>query len=526
MIPKGFFSYARGDDTHLDRLLTDLKARIAGEVSMVLGEDIDMFQDIRDLRVGDRWAEKLRAELSAATFLIPVLTPRYYKRDWCREEVLTFLRLAEEKGLDPLVFPVRFLPDHFPVEGCEVRAALQPFQYKDFIPWRFGGPTERARLESAYAEDVALRLHERLHRSPTTTPPPVAVKPSPPKAATPVAATPTSADGQPRDTAPPPPIHPTLVVDPMPRRGDHTSIQAAIDAAEPGGRILIRPGTYREALRLSKPLELIGNGDRDRIVVTADANNTLHCDAPMARVVGLTLRREPGGENYALWITSGSVEVEDCVITSHSYACATVEGSGTAPTLRRCRLADGQKGGLFVNRGAQPTLEDCEFVGNTLSGAEIRDEGSRAIFRRCVARDNKQGGFYFQSNATGLVDDCEAIANGLAGIEIREGADPLVRASRFRRNRQSGGFIFKSGRGRFDDCFVDANALAGFTIREGGRPEVRDCTITGNKYEAVWIVDAESGGVFEGNDLRGNDRGTWDIAQGAEKNLTRIKNQE
>jgi len=45
--------------------------------------------------------------------------------------------------------------------------------------------------------------------------------------------------------------------------GDFDSIQAAIDAAPAGARILIRPGTYREAVMLDKPLEIFGEGDRD-----------------------------------------------------------------------------------------------------------------------------------------------------------------------------------------------------------------------------------------------------------------------
>ena len=82
MSPKGFWSYARGDDDHLDGVLTELRGRIAGEVSMLLGHDVGIFQDIHDLRTGDRWEETLRAAVSNASFLIPVLTPRFFNRDW------------------------------------------------------------------------------------------------------------------------------------------------------------------------------------------------------------------------------------------------------------------------------------------------------------------------------------------------------------------------------------------------------------------------------------------------------------
>ena len=123
MSPKGFWSYARGDDDHLDGVLTELRGRIAGEVSMLLGYDVGIFQDIHDLRTGDRWAEVLRAAVSNASFLIPVLMPRFFNRDWCREEVLTYLRVCKEAGLEPRIFPIRFV-EWDDDDGCEVRAAV------------------------------------------------------------------------------------------------------------------------------------------------------------------------------------------------------------------------------------------------------------------------------------------------------------------------------------------------------------------------------------------------------------------
>ena len=41
-------------------------------------------------------------------------------------------------------------------------------------------------------------------------------------------------------------------------RGDHITIAEAIQAANPGDRILVRPGLYQEGLVLDKPLEIIG----------------------------------------------------------------------------------------------------------------------------------------------------------------------------------------------------------------------------------------------------------------------------
>ena len=48
---------------------------------------------------------------------------------------------------------------------------------------------------------------------------------------------------------------PTHVVDASPGRGDFATVSAAIAAAKPGDRILVRPGLYEEGLVVDKPLE-------------------------------------------------------------------------------------------------------------------------------------------------------------------------------------------------------------------------------------------------------------------------------
>ena len=508
MKPKGFWSYARGDDDHLDKMLSDLRGAIAGEVSMLMGEDVGIFQDIHDLRTGDRWAETLRAGVSAASFLIPVLTPRFFNRDWCREEVLTYLRICEEAGIEPRIFPIRFVKWREDAD-CVVRQALQPFQYKDFSNWRFeSDPTQKSRLVFEFAEDVTERLYL----------PQSGRKPA--KAS--VGATHASQAQKtaeeinvPRKEETPPPKQTVHVVDPWPKRGDFTCIQAAIDKAEPGDRIVVREGTYRESLRLSKVLEIFGEGDRERILVTTDKGNALHCDAPLARIAGLRFRREPGGFDYAIWITAGGAEIEDCVVESQSQACISIKGRDSVPSLRRCLMRDGEQGGLFVNGGAQPNVEDCQFIGNTFAGVEVSGEASRTTLRRCIAAKGKQGGFYFQAGAGGLMESCEATDNGFSGVLISTGAAPVLRDCTLRQNSGSGLAIYKAGRGRVEGGRIEWNGAAGLHLQDGSETSMKDCTITGNASGAVLISDAESTGIFRNNNLQGNMRGAWDIAEGA-----------
>ena len=505
MKPKGFWSYARGDDDHLDKMLSALRRAIAGEVSMLMGEDVGIFQDIHDLRTGDRWAEKLRAGVSAASFLIPVLTPRFFNRPWCREEVLTYLRLSEEAGIEPRIFPVR-LVEWDEDEACAVRRALQPFQYKDFTNWRFeSDPTQQARMLNEFAKDVKMRLKL----------PPAAPKPA--KAAAVLQSEPTAQEiNLPSKEETPPPKQTVHIVDTWPKRGDFTSIQDAIDAAEPGDRIVVREGTYRESLRLSKVLEIIGEGDRERIVVTTDKGDALHCDAPLARIAGILFRREASEtHDCGIWISAGGAEFNDCVVESRSLPCVFINKSGTTPTLRRCLLRDGEHGGLFVREGAQPIVEDCQFISNNIFGVATKGQTTRITLRRCLAAHGKASGFFFQDGAGGLMEGCEAIGNASFGALIETGANTVLRDCTLRDNARPGLVLENLGHVRVEGGHITGNRSLGVYLEEGSSIVAIGCTLTGNAYEAVLVRDADCTGIFRDNDLRGNGHGAWAIAEGA-----------
>ena len=516
MKPKGFWSYARGDDDHLDKMLSELRKQVAGEVSMLMGHDVGIFQDIHDLRTGDRWAETLRAGVTNASFLIPVLTPRFFNRPWCCEEVLTYLEIAKEKDVEPHIFPIK-LVDWDDDADCEVRKALQPFQFKDFSNWRFeSDPTAKNRLLNTFGKDVKARLN---------------IKPTPQKTTqktkiTPSEMMPTEATRpEPSDakrSKPQPPK--TYTVDPFTGRGDFQTISAAIDAAEAGSRIIIREGTYRESIHLSKALELIGEGDRERILVVTNKGNALSCDASMARISGMRFRREADEKFFGAEITTGAVEIEDCIFESLSLSVVAIHGAGTTPTLRRCLLRDGEQNGVFVFDGARPTLEDCQFVNNSLSGVEVKGEQSFPTLRNCISENGRQSGFHFCDDAGGLMEHCQAVANVYAGVQVREGANPLIKGCVIRGNKHSGIFVFEQGRGRFRDCLVENNGSAGFEVSEGGMPDVSRCDVSDNKYYAIQVRDDASGGTFTDNDLTGNGRGAWDIAEGAK--VTKSGNKE
>ena len=149
---------------------------------------------------------------------------------------------------------------------------------------------------------------------------------------------------------------------------------------------MVYPGLYAEALVIDKPVEIVGVGPVEDIVVEAADAPCLTMATDTAAVRGLTLRGRAGRSNnecVAVDIPHGRLALEDCRITSDSLACVAIHGATAAPAIRRCTIHDGAQAGVTVYNKGQGTIEDCDIAGHTLPGVEIWQQAN-PIIRRCT----------------------------------------------------------------------------------------------------------------------------------------------
>lgn len=243
---------------------------------------------------------------------------------------------------------------------------------------------------------------------------------------------------------PEPPVR-TLTVDPIGFQGDHTTISAAISAAGPGDRIVVRPGAYDEGLRIDRPVQIVGDGPVQDIVVQARGCDAALLTAPIARVANLTFHQAGGeGDWYGIDTGTGRLAVEDCVITSDSLAAVSIR-SGADPTLRRNWISSGTAGGILVHADGLGIVEDNDITGSVLTGIEITTGGDPVVRRNRITA-NAQGGIYVHDGGLGTIEDNDIADNDDAGVEVEAGAHPLVRHNRITGNRRSGIWIHDDGR--------------------------------------------------------------------------------
>jgi len=305
------------------------------------------------------------------------------------------------------------------------------------------------------------------------------------------------------------------------QRGDFATIGAAIEAARPGDRILVRRGLYQEGLVLDKPLEILGDGPVQEIEVQARGANALLFKANIGRVANLTLRQTGGrGRWSCVDITQGRLELEGCDITSQNLAGVGIR-NGADPRLRHNTIHDNKQNGVVVYDNGLGTLEDNDITANGFSGVMIKN--ANPTLRRNQIHDNKQSGVLVYDKGLGTLEDNDITANGFSGVEITTGANPTLRRNQIHDNKQHGVYVHDNGLGTLEDNDITANGYAGVVISTGGNPTVRRSRINRNTYEAVSVREGGRG-VIEDNDLRGNKRGPWDIAEDSKPAVRRRGN--
>jgi parallel beta-helix repeat protein len=519
--PAAFMSYARFNDAHDDGQLSAFRERLAAEVRAQTGREFVIFQDRADIAWGQNWQQRVDGALDVVALLLVIVTPGFFGSAACRAELARFLERERELGRSDLILPVYYISawemDDLPTrEADELARVLASRQFADWRELRFE-PFTSPLVRKAVAQ-LASRMRDAFWQ-----PGAVSGRSADRHAQQGETATWTSvqAAAGARVTAKTEP--PTRVVDAW-HRGDFTTISAAIKAAKPGDRILVRPGLYEEGLVVDKPLEILGDGPVAEIMIRARGANALSFRASIGRVANLTLR-QAGDERmlFGVDIAQGRLDLEGCDISCQSSACVAIR-NGADPRLRRNHIHDGKQSGVYVYDGGLGTLEDNDITGNAYSGVEIKTGGNPTL-RRNQIHDGKQSGVLVRENGLGMLEDNDITGNAYAGVSIETGGNPTLRHNRINQNRYHGAWIYDGGRGVLEDNDLTGNASVGVSIKTGGNPTLRHNRINRNGYQAVGIRDGGQG-VFEDNDLTGNLRGAWNIHDDCKANVTRERNKE
>ncbi|MEZ5975293.1 MAG: right-handed parallel beta-helix repeat-containing protein [Planctomycetota bacterium] len=297
------------------------------------------------------------------------------------------------------------------------------------------------------------------------------------------------------------------------------SIQAAIQSASPGDRLLVAPGTYLGGIDLlGKAIEIQGVGGPGVTIIDAElagrAVTMLNAEGPQTILRGLTITRGSMPYTAGGVVTNGTPTLIDCVIRqNYGRAGAGVSGS---PTMTDCIIEDNVSslnhgGGVY----GHPTMTRCTIRRNRCTSADgggLYVIGGNAVFTDCVIEGNsavlaysKAGGAFVHSTSTALFDHCIIAGNSAGGGN----------------NGAYAGGIWGHAGVTLRHCTLSGNLL-GVGAPHGaavyGAAVLEDCIVFGNETPQLEGVGSVSYSLVEGGWAgAGNidsDPLFWDMANG------------
>ncbi|MFV2062840.1 MAG: pectinesterase family protein [Chloroflexota bacterium] len=239
--------------------------------------------------------------------------------------------------------------------------------------------------------------------------------------------------------------------------GDHTTIAEAVEAASDGDTLLVRPGTYEEALVVEKDISILGDGDA-ALVVVATPREPRSCGRRLsvrctvwigdsdALLANLTLRGlgstgDPvvplvlsGGAPMAgRLLVEGDILVDGPSQAVVGYSTITgairVSGEGAEP-----RIEENEAVSIRIDAGARPIVEGnrverIRVRGSGLfRGNHIRGPGKRTPGRAGIGTD-------VRDPADGLVISENEVSRHRVGIVLRRGGSSRITSNVIERNR-------------------------------------------------------------------------------------------
>lgn len=343
------------------------------------------------------------------------------------------------------------------------------------------------------------------------------------------------------------------------RSGDFASVGEAVTAGlarAPAVRVVIGPGTYREAVTLRGQVELVPADDGlVELVCTSDA--TLRVFGSV-RVTGITiagpatvdiptvelfegtlvldhvdLRRETdqasgdsgSGDvrNLALAKSRTSMDLRDCRVDGGRVAYA----AGATGVIERCALIRSGEAQIAVLTGANVQVRDTTITAPTKTGMWV--ENATAVIERCQFDDCGGNGVLGTTQSEVTVSDSTirgcalpaAAANGRSnmtfvgctiaeaaseGVHAQSGGRLTLRHSTISRSAAVGAYAGNMGVVILEDCAISQSGRNGILVDPSGTIEATNTRIDGaeagavvkdgaGKFTGVTISDVVEAGV-------------------------------
>ena len=293
-----------------------------------------------------------------------------------------------------------------------------------------------------------------------------------------------------------------------PPAAEASPLQALVDRARPGDRIVVPAGTYAGDLLIDKALSLVGEG-RPRLVGSG-AGSVVRVRAADVTLEGLDIDGRRGGDlgrdTSGIHVAAAHATIRDCRVVDAIFGIYLREADDATVERTSITGIPGRPPGEIGSGIHVYDSQRFHLTGNTVVGTRdgiYIQSSSHGTVRGNVARDLRYGLHYMFSDDNLFEDN--TFENGAAGAALMYSKRLTFRRNQFIRNRgfASVGLLLKA----CDDVVAEHNLIAdnarGVFLEGSYRNTLRG-NVVAMSDQALVIYDSSHDNLVTGNAFIGN----------------------
>jgi parallel beta-helix repeat protein len=196
--------------------------------------------------------------------------------------------------------------------------------------------------------------------------------------------------------------------------GNHTTIQAAINAANNGDTIYVWAGTYNENIFVNKRVSIIGNGSSFSIISGSPISDTVKISVDNVNISGLTIKKSSRSDDGIEMSFADYCRIENCVIQNQNYGIRLMQ-SHSNQLINNTLKSNTFYGFYLLLSNSNKIIDNvCEWSDK---GVYISSSNNNYLRNNTLKRSDYRG--IDISNSIGnKIENCNTSNNGEDGIYL------------------------------------------------------------------------------------------------------------